>query len=416
MKTQKKINNCRLCKSKKLNKIIDFGLVALGNNLQKIKKKALNSNKYNLCLNNCTQCNHFQLSTSVSPKILYQTNYTYLTGISQTFKNHFDKYANWIDKKINLKKNNKSILDIGSNDGTCLYYFKKKGFNVLGIDPAQKPSKIANLNGIKTINKFFNKDESKKIIKNYGKFDFITSHNVLAHIENIKETFSSIYDCLKTNGYFCFEVGYFREVLKNDLFDTIYHEHLDYHHANPLCKFLNKIGFSIKHISKNSIQGGSLRILCKKEINVINSKQACKFILIEKNSILYDKYYLQSWENKIKNKMKIFGQAVKSYSNDKYTKVGFGSPTKIILLMKLSKLNIDDINFVFEDNHLKIDRYLPNSGIRINKYSKKYMTKPLIVSVFAWNFFEEIAIKLKKTLPLNSIIICPLPKFKIIKL
>ena len=416
MKIQKKINSCRLCNSKQLNKIIDFGKIALGNNLQKKKYNALNAKKFNLCLNNCKKCNHFQLSNSVSPKILYQTNYTYLTGVSNTFNKHFLNYSSWLEKKINNKKRKKSILDVGSNDGTCLCYFKEKGYYVIGVDPAQTPAKIANNKGIQTINNFFNKKTSKEIVKQHGRFDVITSHNVLAHIENIEETFLSIYDSLKSNGHFCFEIGYFHDVLKKNLFDTIYHEHLDYHHANPLCSFLNRIGFSVKNLSTNSIQGGSLRVLCKKEKKVQNSKQVDIFRSKEKNSILFNRKYLRSWEVIIKNKMKIYGDAVKSFSRDKFTKIGYGSPTKVVLLMKLSGLDSKDINYIIEDNKLKINRFLPTTGVKINKFTSQKMNKTLVISVFAWNFYEEIVNKLKRTLPLNSIIICPLPNFKIIKL
>jgi 2-polyprenyl-3-methyl-5-hydroxy-6-metoxy-1,4-benzoquinol methylase len=90
---------------------------------------------------------------------------------------------------------------------------------VVGIDPAKKPCIIANKNGIETFNKFFNKETASQIEKKFGKFDFITSHNVLAHTENIQEIFLSIYKLLKENAYFCFEIGYFKDVIKNNIFD-----------------------------------------------------------------------------------------------------------------------------------------------------------------------------------------------------
>ena len=115
---------------------------------------------------------------------------------------------------------------------------------VIGVDPAKKPCEIANSSGINTINSFFNKKTASKIKKKYGQLDFITSHNVLAHTENIQEIFLSIFDLLKEDAYFCFEIGYFKEVVKHNLFDTIYHEHLDYHHAKPLVKLLQNVGLA----------------------------------------------------------------------------------------------------------------------------------------------------------------------------
>ena len=412
----KNIVCCRLCGSKKIKNFVDFGKISLGNNLQTKYLNALKANKYSLSVNNCLICNHFQLSISVSPKILYKTNYTYLTGVSNSFKNHFASYVIWIEKKTKLNPLKSSILDIGSNDGTCLSFFKRRGFSVLGVDPAKLPSQIANKKNIKTINNFFSNNITNSIIKTYGQFDLITSHNVLAHIDDIYNTFNNAFKSLKLGGFFCFEIGYFLKVVQKNLFDTIYHEHLDYHHANPLCKFLKKIGFSIINISTNSIQGGSLRILCKKEIKPYLSTQASNFLKNEKKTILYNKKYLLLWQNKIQSNMIKFGQLFKSYSKKNYIKIGYGSPTKIVLLTKLANLNGNDIEYVIEDNKLKIGRFLPMTGIKISKFTNKKFNKPLVVCVFAWNFFEEIVSNIKNKIPPDSVILCPLPKIKIYKI
>ena len=116
-------------------------------------------------------------------------------------------------------------------------------------------------------------------------FDLVTSHNVLAHVYDLKKIFSNIHDVLIDDGYFCFEVGYFYEVLKNNYFDTIYHEHLDYHHSYPLVYFLNNIGFSLINISTNSIQGGTIRILCRKTRIISNTNQVMNFVKKEKNTV-----------------------------------------------------------------------------------------------------------------------------------
>ena len=170
---------------------------------------------------------------------------------------------------------------MGSNDGTCLSFFKNKKFRVCGVDPAKLPSKISNKKGVLCINSFFNKKVVSKIIKEHGYPKLITSHNVLAHIENINITFKLIYKLLQSDGYLCFEVGYFVKVLKRNNFDTIYHEHLDYHTAKPLVKFLNNIGFSIEQLYINSIQGGSLRVLASKKTIVKNSVNVKKFLFNE---------------------------------------------------------------------------------------------------------------------------------------
>lgn len=406
----KKITQCRLCNSKKIKQIYNFGLIPLGNDLKKYLSQSINCHKYPLSLMQCSICEHFQLSISVNPKILFAKNYTYLTGITETFKNHFEKYSKWIIKKCNLKKNS-LIVDVGSNDGTCLSFFKKNKMQVLGVDPARLPASLANKKKINTINKFFNTTTSNFILSNYGQVDFVTSHNVLAHTENIKEVFLSIFKILKIDGYFCFEIGYFHDVLKKNLFDTIYHEHLDYHHATPLINFLEKIGFSIIDITTNNIQGGTLRILTQKRKNLKQRKNKIK------NFIKNEKYFFI--KSKIKHKFLNFEKSITKFNNlVKEAKIkhnnifAYGSPTKASLLLMISRLNVGVIKNTFEDNPLKCKKYIPGTDIKIISSNLIEDNNPKIVVILAWNFAKEIILKLKGKKLKGTKIITPLPKIK----
>jgi SAM-dependent methyltransferase len=410
-----KVNECRLCHSKKLQIIVDFGNIPLGNNLQIRKKNSLVADKFPLCLLKCKNCSHFQLSAMVSPKLLYATNYSYLTGVAPSFISHFKKYAHWIEKKCNLNTKSK-ILDIGSNDGTCLKTFKKEKRLILGVDPAKLPAIIANKNGITTINSFFDHKLKNKIEKKYGKFNFITSHNVLAHVENIEDVFRSIYELLVPKGYFCFEVGYFLKVIENNFFDTIYHEHLDYHLANPLVKFLKKIGFSIISIHQNKIQGGSLRILCKKEKKVYISKVAKKFLIKESKFMITKNMKIKFWEKDIKNNLNVIENYIKEKHLSKKIIVGYGAPTKATLLMKMLNINEDILKYIIDDNPLKVNRFMPSSGIKIDGISRLKKNPPDIMIIFAWNFVSDIIHKLREKKLGKIEILVPLPIFKKIKL
>jgi len=416
MKEFKKINKCRLCNSTNLNQIISFGKVPLGNNLQRSKKLSLEANRYPLGLSNCCKCEHYQLTHEVSSKLLYATNYTYLTGISSSFIDHFKEYVDWVEKKCKLKRNAK-ILDIGSNDGTCLKAFKKKKFSTIGIDPAKLPSQLANKNKIKTYNYFFNSKSSEIIFNKEGKFDFITSHNVFAHIDNLQLVFKNIFFLLKEDGYLCFEIGYFIKVMQNNLFDTIYHEHLDYHHAAPLIKLLKSIGFSIIEIKENKIQGGSLRILCKKEIKPKQYRNVNFFLKKEDSILRLLRKKIRSWDDEITSNLKKMNAFINSKLKKGFTVAAYGAPTKATLLLKLSKLDGNKyINYVVEDNHLKIGRYLPGTSIKIVNFSKLKKNKPDIIVILAWNFLSDIIIKLVKNKIDNVQLIVPMPKFKKINL
>ena len=403
------LNYCRLCGSPDLNLYFDFGKVPLGNNLCESINESSNVEKYPLNVKRCNSCNHFQLGVAVDPNELYATNYTYLSGVGSSFVKHLNEYAKWIKTNCNLKTN-ALVIDIGSNDGTCLKEFKNLGYRVCGVDPAHMPAKIANESGIPTLNTFFDEKSVIEIKNKYGKADFITSHNVLAHVDDLVSVFRNIYDLLKLNGYFCFEIGYFKEVLKNNCFDTIYHEHLDYHHAKPLSKFLTSIGFDLIDLSTNNIQGGSLRLLLKKTGQGEIHHNAKFFLDRESNSILYQDKFLSDWQKMISLNMHKFGESVKKYVADGKKVAGYGVPTKATLLTAISKLNNQDISFMVEDNHLKVNKFMPGTSIPIYEVNRLQTEKPDVIIIFAWNFSDDIIKKLKTYIYWPVSIIVPLPE------
>lgn len=409
------IKECRLCGCQDLISLIDFGLVALGNNLQDNKENSLKASKYPLEVVRCISCNHFQLSCAVDPNLLYATNYTYLSGVGKSFVTHINKYVDWIETKTNISKS-ALILDVGSNDGTCLEVFKKKGYAVCGIDPAKLAVKISREKGIFTINNFFNNKTANDIINMFGKIDLITSQNVLAHVDNLKETFANIHYLLKDDGFFVFEVGYFKNVIETVCFDTIYHEHIDYHHASPLIKHLSSLGFETLSIEQNEIQGGSIRILLKKSSRKYISNQAKEFLSKEVKSVIYQNKNLSNWSNEINNICKNIRDIVKKEKNRGMNCLAYGSPTKATLLLKMTKLNSSDIKFIIEDNDHKVGKFLPNNGISIHSINRLNFNEPVVIIILAWNFYQDIIKKLKMLYKVPIKVIIPLPKVKVIDL
>ena len=257
----KKIKNCRLCFSKNLVKVIDLKKSPLANNLKDKIKLSINQKKYPLSTLFCKNCFHLQLSHIVKAKILFN-NYFYLTGTSSATHLHFEQYYRAIKKR--LKKNQKKILEIASNDGTFLKKFDKT-FEKFGVDPAKNLKSFYNNQDIKFFNNFFSNKISKKIKKKYGSFDVITANNVCAHIDEFHDFINGIKNILSLEGFFVFEVSYLKEVLKKKTFDTIYHEHLDYHSLTPLKSFFENLQLKIFDVEFSKVQGGSIRVyVCHK--------------------------------------------------------------------------------------------------------------------------------------------------------
>jgi 2-polyprenyl-3-methyl-5-hydroxy-6-metoxy-1,4-benzoquinol methylase len=391
----KTILDCRLCNKKNLKNIFDFGLMPLGNNLKSHKINSLKIEKYPLSINQCLDCKHFQLNFSVDPDLLYATNYTYLTGVGESFRKHLELFSKDVLKYIpNEKENYKTrVIDIGSNDGTALSYFIKNGCEVLGIDPAKIPSDIANKNGIDTINNFFSLNLAEQIVKENQLFDIVISHNVLAHIEDINGVFEGIHKVLKINGLLVFEVGYFGDIISKNIYDTIYHEHLDYHSKKPLSEFLIKKGFSVKKIETNTVQGGSVRFFCIKEYRARIYSNVMKQLSVEKKIFQYKK--INIWvDNIFKNIDSIKADISKASAKGVHV-WGYGAPTKATLITNMLGEIAGSIEFIIDDNPLKENKYIPGTFIPIIKKSQMPIFKNQLIICFAWNFFDDIYSKLK---------------------
>ena len=152
---------CRVCESSNVVKVLDLGRQPWCNNFLK-KKEIGKEKKYPLILMYCNACSLAQLNHTVKKEVMF-SDHTYLSGITKTLSDHFKGISIDLNKRFNKDNNNKSILDIGSNDGTFLKHFKKINWTILGIESSKKISKIANKNKIKTINKFFNYNLAKKM-------------------------------------------------------------------------------------------------------------------------------------------------------------------------------------------------------------------------------------------------------------
>ena len=414
-KSTRALKECRLCGSSDLGRFIDFGQVPLGNNLQLTSQQAKEVETFKLDVMRCHQCGHFQLGQAVAPELLYATNYTYLSGIGYSFVRHIASYAQWIDEHCDLPAQ-AVVVDVGSNDGTCLKAFQTRGYTVCGVDPASLAAGIANENGIPTINSFFDSIAVKDIINRFGRADFVTSQNVLAHVDELGDVFCNIYDLLNDGGYFAFEIGYFREVLLKGCFDTIYHEHLDYHHAGPLARHLCVLGFDLLDLSVNSVQGGSLRLLLKKTGNGAISSQAQIFLDAEKQSVLCDEEFLSNWPRKIESSMAEFHNLLSEEAIRGARIAAYGAPTKATLLTKLAKLSASEIAFVVEDNPHKVGRFLPGSGIPIHQTSELMSFQSEIIVLLAWNFADDIIAKLRGKFNTPVKIVIPLPDLRVINL
>jgi len=407
----KTIKNCRMCGSSSITKYLDLGEMPLANSLIEPKNANKKSKVFPLQVLYCGNCSLSQLSIVVNPKVLY-SHYVYQSSISKTFQEHCSKMA---EKVIELVGNpyNKLVVDIASNDGCLLQQFKNKGFDTIGVEPADNIAKIANSNGIKTICDFWSTDIAKKIARNYRKAKIITATNVFAHVDNLNSFLTAINLLLDIDGIFIIEVPYLYDLLQKNEFDTIYHEHLSYFLIRPLKKLYDQNNLKIFKIEKYRIHGGSIRIYASRSFFKEN-KSVQKFLKFEKENCLYNLKTYQNFEIKVKKIKNYLLQLLQGLKNKNKKIAAYGASAKGNTLLNYCGIDDKLVSFIVDDTPEKQNHLAPGSRIKIVDSSWLNKESPDYILLLAWNFASEIMHKTSRIYKKNVRYIVPIPKVRVI--
>ena len=379
------VTSCRVCGGG-FNHYLSLGLSPLANNLN--DKKNARNDLYPLDLNFCNQCSNSQLSVVVPPEKMFD-NYFYLSSTSQQFRDHFVDIANELKSDLKLK-NSSLIVDIGSNDGIFLDPVKNLGINAIGIEPAKNVAKIANSKKLKTLEEYFSDKTVNKIIKTYGKADVVTAFNVFAHGDGLKDILKNTENLLKKNGEFIFEIQYLLRTLKDLTFDNIYHEHVNYWCLLAILNFFEDSKMKVYKVKEVDTHGGSLRVYTTKNKNKRMHKSVSQYVEIEKKNKL-DKYstYLK-FAKEVEGTKRRSLEMINKIKMEEKQIIGYGAPAKATTILNYFGLSHEDLSFTVDDNLLKQNKFIPETGIQIKNIDDIKPNTYDYVLVLAWNFFEAI--------------------------
>jgi len=403
--------DCRLCGSYNLSKAFSLKPTPLANEFVKDCNKS--QVEYPLEINICDDCGHVQLGHVVNSDLLF-ANYLYASGTSDVFVHHFNVYARYIKDILNSSKEVPIVVDIGSNDGTLLNEFKDIGFDVIGVEPAKNLAKISQSNSIDVINGYFNQYAVEDIISKKGKADIITANNVFAHIDELQNVIKDAYSLLSDEGLLVFEVSYLGSVLDGLLFDTIYHEHLDYHSVLPLIGFLKANRFKVIDILLVESHGGSIRVTSSKQKSLHKPKESVRKFVAQEQKHPITKETLNSFYNRIQQEKNKITNYLKSLKHEGKKIVAYGAPAKLTTLFYEFDINSELVDFVIDDSPLKQGLYTPGSHIPILAADSVDFNGIDVIFIAAWNFAPSIIEKIKERLRREAIFIVPLPKFEVI--
>lgn len=381
---------CRFCSCKIKSVFVDLGISPLSNSFLKYENLKDLEKKFPLKVFVCENCFLVQLPEFETPQNIFR-EYAYFSSYSKSWLNHAKNYVNMISEKNNLGKDN-LVVELASNDGYLLQFFKNKGVSVLGIEPAVNVAKIAEDKGIKTVVDFFGEELATRLSNDGTKADLIIGNNVLAHVPDINDFVKGISILLKANGTVNMEFPHLLQLIKYNQFDTIYHEHFSYLSFGTVKKIFEFHNLVIFDVEEVSTHGGSLRIYAKHKTNknfeIQNSVN--NILKKEKDFGLFDLSFYLEFSKKVEL---VRNELIKFFNNAKQNGkkiVCYGAAAKGNTLLNFCKIGKENVEYVVDQNPYKQGLYLPGSHLEIKKAEEIKNTKPDFVLILPWNIKEEI--------------------------
>ena len=347
---------------------------------------------YNLSCAICKDCNHVQTISITDPSERYNLfDYSYTSSNSKISRQHWNSYCDFTISKLKLKKNC-FICEIGSNDGYLLNRFKKTiNCEVLGIDASKSMVKIAKQNNITTECCVFNEEQSLSITKNYKKCDVVIANNVFNHSDNPLSFAKGVSNLLKKDGYFIFEVPYWKNTIDTKKIDQIYHEHVSYFTVKSLSALLEKTGFTINSVDVVDYHGGSLRVIASKN----SDKKLCLKKIIEQESYLFSNKLYNSLSKELDKRKISFLRKVLDFKNQGYKIIAIGAAAKGNTLLNFLNLNSAIVDYVTDASSFKQGKKTPLSNIPIFGDEKMKESDKICAIVLSWNLSNSIKDKIK---------------------
>jgi SAM-dependent methyltransferase len=339
----------------------------------------------------CEKCGLVQLPSFTPPSDIF-SEYAYFSGQSADWVKHLEDFAEKIVPKLNLTKDS-HVLEVASNDGALLRILRDMKIPALGVEPAENIALAANLEGLATIPEFMGLALAHKMRSGFSA-DLIVADNVMAHVPDLDDFLGGIEMLLAPDGTFVVEFPDLGNLVKDNQFDTIYHEHFSYFSKISAMDALSRRGFVVYDVEQLPTHGGSLRIYAHRR----SLSQGIS------NSLPPPESHL-TFASKPPELKQAFLYKLVDLKRQGKRIAGYGAPAKGNTMLNYAGIRSDLINYVVDSTPAKQDKYLPGSRIPIKKPEYLDEDKPDAIVILPWNWTPEIVKKLEHARKWGAIIL-----------
>jgi len=405
--------SCRFCGEKLQHTFVDLGMSPLCESYVSLDGLNRMEPFYPLHVYVCQSCFLTQLEEFVNPEAIF-SEYAYFSSYSDSWLEHAKNFTDMIVGRLNL--NDKShVMELASNDGYLLQYFVEKKIPCLGIEPAANVATDAEKRGVPTVVEFFGRETAHELVKEYGKADLVIGNNVLAQVPDLNDFVEGTRIVLKPEGVVTMEFPHLMQLMVQNQFDTIYHEHFSYFSLITVEKVFSAHNLVVFDVEELPTHGGSLRIYARHADDKLKPQTERFIELKEKeNDAGFNRleHYFTFAEKVKETKNKLLEFLIKAKREGKSI-AGYGAPGKGNTLLNYCGIRTDYIDYTVDRNPYKQGKYLPGTHIPIFDPRKINETRHDYVLILPWNFKDEIMRQMSGIREWGGKFVVPIPEVRV---
>ena len=405
-------STCRSCSTPLTHTFCDLGMSPLSNSYIAADELQAEEQFYPLHAYVCGACFLVQLDEFASPQEIF-SDYAYFSSFSDSWLEHCKDYTQLMQSRLGLDESS-LVVEIASNDGYLLQYFVDAGIPVLGVEPAANVAAAAEDKGILTIVKFFGTETARELVGAGQQADLLLGNNVLAHVPDINDFVAGMAIALKPGGVITMEFPHLLQLIQNNQFDTIYHEHFSYLSLLSVEQIFARHGLQVFDVDEIPTHGGSLRIYARLADNEPVSDNIIALRKKEADGRLSNLDTYAAFGEKAQEIKRSLLDFLSAAKREGKRVAAYGAPAKGNTLLNYCGVRQEFIDFTVDRNPAKQNRFLPGTHLPVYAPEKLSDTKPDYVLILPWNIKDEIMDKMQHIRDWGGKFVVPIPKVEVL--